>query len=73
MADEPVFFNDQVVGWVTSGAYGHCVQMSLAQAYVDSSVATEDNFTVEILGNMHPASRLAEPPYDPSGSKMRGA
>lgn len=73
VADEPVFHNGNVVGWVTSGAYGHCVEMSLAQAYVDTVVANAEDFSVEILGQMHPAKRLTQPPYDPSGSKMRSA
>ncbi|MCB2099804.1 MAG: GcvT family protein [Rhodobacterales bacterium] len=70
--DEPVLRGDDVVGYVTSAGYGHTVGRSLALAYVDRAVAGEvDGFTVEILGDPRPATRLAQPPVDPSGSRMR--
>ena len=38
-ADEGIWIGDRRVGFVTSGAYGHHVGMSLALAYVDRDVA----------------------------------
>ncbi len=64
-----------VVGWVTSGGYGHWVNMSLAQAYVPSELAQnsdENLFQVEILGRRYPARVAIEPPFDPTGIRMRG-
>ena len=64
----------RVVGWVTSGGYGHSVGKSLAQGYVPtalSSVADSDFFEIEILGKRYPARLLAQPLFDPTGSKMR--
>ena len=64
----------RVVGWVTSGGYGHHVQMSLAQAYLPAPLADcadEDIFEVEILGRRHPARIALEPPFDPTGARMR--
>ncbi len=64
----------RVVGWVTSGGYGHFVEQSLAQAYVPSQLAgrTEVNlFEIEILGIRRPAKIVLEALFDPSGSKMR--
>ena len=65
----------RVVGWVTSGGYGHHVQMSLAQGYVPSELADtgeEGLFQVEILGRRLPARIAVAPPFDPSGARMRG-
>ncbi|MCR9139206.1 MAG: FAD-dependent oxidoreductase [Alphaproteobacteria bacterium] len=65
----------RVVGWVTSGGFGHSVMLSLAQAYVPAGLAerTEANlFQVEILGQRCPARIAMEPPFDPAGEKMRG-
>ncbi len=65
----------RVVGWVTSGGYGHWVKMSLAQAYVPASLserADDDLFQVEILGRRCTARIAVEPPFDPSGERMRG-
>ena len=65
----------RVVGWVTSGGYGHHVGLSLAQAYIPNALAEntgEDLFEVEILGHRFPARILPSPPFDPSGERMRG-
>jgi len=64
----------RVVGWVTSGGYGHSVGRSLAQGYVPVALANvEDNnfFEIEILGKRYKAQLLTEPLFDPTGSKMR--
>jgi len=64
----------RVVGWVTSGGYGHSVQMSLAQGYLPSSLISETplpELQVEILGQRYAAHYLASPPFDPDGSRMR--
>ena len=37
--DEPIWHDGRVVGWVTSGAYGHSVQRSLALGYVPAELA----------------------------------
>ncbi len=70
--DEAISHNGEVVGWVTSGAYGHYVGKSLALGYVPTTLAGETDFAVEILGQIKPAKRLSEAPYDPSGLRMRG-
>jgi dimethylglycine dehydrogenase len=72
VGDEPVFAGDHVVGFVTSGGYGHTVGKSIALAYLEPDLATPDaSLTVEILGERHPARVAPEPLYDPSGARMR--
>lgn len=64
----------RVVGWVTSGGYGHRVGASIAQGYVpaDLAVRTEaDLYQIEILGRRIPARITAAPPFDPDGIRMR--
>ncbi len=63
-----------VVGWVTSGGYGHSVKLSIAQGYIPAGMATQDNtvqFQIEILGKRCAATLLHEPPFDPTGKRMR--
>jgi len=63
-----------VVGWVTSGGYGHFVGKSLAQAYVPAALSGSGEgglFEIEILGNRYPARIALEPPFDPAGERMR--
>ncbi|MEO3385611.1 FAD-dependent oxidoreductase [Mesorhizobium sp. CAU 1741] len=64
-----------VVGWVTSGGYAHFVGKSMAQGYVPAALAEDESeklFEIEILGHRRPARINIEPPFDPSGEKMRG-
>ena len=65
----------RVVGWVTSGGYAHYVEKSMAQGYVPAALAENESeglFEIEILGHRRPARINVEPPFDPSGEKMRG-
>ena len=65
----------RVVGWVTSGGYAHYVEKSMAQGYIPTALAkdaSEGLFEVEILGIRRPARIAIDPPFDPSGEKMRG-
>jgi len=72
MGDEPVWHDSKVVGWVTSGGFGHCVNRSIALAYIPAPLAEHtDGFEVEILGERRRAQRVAHALYDPSGERMR--
>jgi dimethylglycine dehydrogenase len=72
IGDEPIWHRDAVVGWVTSGGFGHRVGRSLALGYVPAAVAAETEFKIEIIGERCDARRLEVAPYDPAGSRMRG-
>ena len=63
----------RVVGWVTSGGYGHFVEKSLAQGYVPVPLLGDSSteYQIEILGKRCKAVIETEPPFDPSGSLMR--
>jgi dimethylglycine dehydrogenase len=72
IGDEPIWHAGRVVGWVTSGGYGHSVQKSLALGYVEREVAGESaGFEVELIGERCPAVRLAGAAFDPDGLRMR--
>jgi dimethylglycine dehydrogenase len=71
--DEPVWHDGKVVGWVTSGGYGHHVGTSIALGYVPAALAQAGGgFAVEILGERRPAALAARPLFDPAGARMRG-
>jgi len=71
--DEAVFHNGECVGYVTSGGYAHYCQKSVAMAYLPIALAESDEqFQIEILGELRSARLQAEPLHDPSGSRMRG-
>jgi dimethylglycine dehydrogenase len=73
LGDEPIWHDGKVVGWVTSGAFGHRVKQSLALGYVPVALASATSgFEIEIIGARHPAQPLTEAAYDANGSRMRG-
>ena len=72
IGDEPIWHDGEVVGWVTSGAYAHHSQRSLALGYVPAALAAPGaTFEVEIIGHRRPARLLDEPVLDPAGERMR--
>jgi dimethylglycine dehydrogenase len=69
---EAVLADRRVIGAVSSGAYGHCVEKSLAFAYIDPEFAAPGTeLQVMILGEPLPARVLAEAVYDPKNERPR--
>ena len=73
MGNEPIWHQDAVVGWVTSGGYAHYVEASVALGYVPAALADARDFEVEVLGHRRPATRAEAPLFDPQGTRMRGS
>ncbi|MBS7690632.1 aminomethyl transferase family protein [Pseudomonas lalucatii] len=70
---EPVLAGDKVVGVVSSGGYGHCVQKSLAFAYVQADQAAVGTaLSVLILGQRRAARVIKAPAFDPQNLRPRG-
>ena len=70
---EPIFLPDGMpVGQVTSGGYGYGVDKSLALGYVRADLAKGGRkFNVSVLGQDHTGTILGEPPFDPTGTRLR--
>ncbi len=74
LGDEPIWHDGKVVGWITSGGYGHFVDASLAQGYVPAELAgiTEPGaFEIELIGDKRKARIITEPLFDPKAERMR--
>ena len=72
IGDEPVWHDGKVVGWVTSGGYGHSVSKSIALAYIPTAlVRPVEEFQVEILGERRRAMLTEHALYDPRGDRLR--
>ena len=73
IGDEPIYHDDEVVGWVTSGGYGHSVGQSIALGYVQrrARAGATTGFAVEIIGERRPPCASRRPPFDPAGTRMR--
>ena len=69
---EPIWHKGELVGFITSGAYGHYTKKSLAMALINSALAEEGcELTTHIVGVECKAKVIAPSPYDPEGLVMR--
>src|SRR6185312_12772053 len=73
LGSEPVRVADRLVGRVTSGGYGYAVERSIAYAYLPAAAAgIGTRVAVEIFGDWVEGEVVAEPLFDPEGSRVRG-
>ncbi len=69
---EPVWADGTLVGFVTSGGYGHSLGKSMALAMIDHDKCAEGTeLEVHIVGVACKARVIAPSPYDPGGKAMR--
>ena len=70
---EPIWSEaGDMVGFITSGAYGHTVKKSLAMALIEPALANEGTAVkVHIVGVERRAKVITPSPYDPDGMAMR--
>lgn len=61
---------DDVVGIITSGAYGHRTRKTLALGYLREPTV-RDNLSVVILGKRRAANILETPPFDPENLRLK--
>ncbi|MEM8580160.1 MAG: glycine cleavage T C-terminal barrel domain-containing protein, partial [Pseudomonadota bacterium] len=71
-AGSSVMTGSDVVGTVTSGAWGHRTGVNLALAFVDPSLAAPNTqVCIDMLGETFPATVIPPGPYDPEFSRVR--
>ena len=69
---EPVWQSGAIVGFITSGGYGHTVGKSLAMALVAPDLAEiGSELSAHIVGAERKARIISPSPYDPAGKAMR--
>ncbi len=69
---EPAVVDGRAVGVTTSGAYGHYTGKSLGFVYVEPEYANPGSqFDIDLLGEPHRATVLAEPVWDPANERLR--
>ena len=69
---EPVLDGKRLVGATASGGYAHTLGHGIALAYVRPELARPGTpLSVEILGDVRPATVLEDPPYDPANERLR--
>ncbi len=69
---ESVKADGRIIGYVTSGGYGHAVGVSIALAYMSAEYAVPGvELGVDLLGRTHRAQVVAAPIYDPANERLR--
>jgi glycine cleavage system T protein len=75
--DEPIWRDGELVGRITSGAYGHTLGRAVGLGYVAHPDGVDDGFVaggrwqLEIAGERVPARAQLTPPYDPKSLRVR--
>ena len=72
VADEPIWKDGTVVGFVTSGGYAHFSKKSVALGFVPTNMIVDGAaFEIEILGEMRAATLFTKVLFDPQSLRMR--
>lgn len=75
--NEPIWRNDELVGHITSGAYGHTLGACIGLGYVhtDHSIKPDEvlhgDYEIEVAGVRIAADVSLKPMYDPDNEKIR--
>ncbi|HEX3906954.1 MAG TPA: FAD-dependent oxidoreductase [Mycobacteriales bacterium] len=73
LGSEPVRVGDRITGRITSGGYGYSVGASIGFGYLDIGDAEPGTaVTVELFGERHGGTVVAEPVFDPAGKRLKG-
>lgn len=69
----PIMLNGEIVGYTTSGGYGHRIERSVALGYIKPAYAIPGKVVqLDLLGTLREATVVQESPYDPSNQILRG-
>ena len=75
--NEPIWRNDEIVGHITSGAYGHTLGACIGLGYVHTDHGVkpdevlEGNYEIEVAGVRYAAEASLRPMFDPKNEKIR--
>jgi len=71
LGKEPVYRDEDCVGYVTSAAYSATVGRCIAYAWLPAATAAGDAVAVDYRGSRYGATVHAEPVVDPEMSRIR--
>ncbi len=78
--NEPIWQDDEIVGYIASGAYGHTLGGCIGLGYVNSANGSDPReriasggFEIEVAGMRASAEASLRPMYDPDNERIRNA
>ncbi|MBO6949131.1 MAG: FAD-dependent oxidoreductase [Rhodospirillales bacterium] len=75
--NEPIYRDGVIVGYLTSGMYGHTLGGAIGLGYVknadgvDAAFVNEGRYEIEVAGRKFAADASLKPMYDPRNEKVR--
>lgn len=75
--NEPIWRDGEIVGHITSGAYGHTLGATVGLGYVsgadvaDTQALLASSYELEVAGERYAATASLKPMYDPDNLKIR--
>ena len=75
--NEPVYIQDKIIGYITSGMYGHHLGGAIGLGYISDNAGIDENyinnnpFEIVVAGKMEPAKGSIRPLYDPKSKRIR--
>ncbi len=72
--NEPIWHEEEIVGHITSAAYGHSLGGCIGLGYVhglDGNPPPLDGYDIEVAGERFAADASIVPMYDPKNEKIR--
>jgi len=79
--NEPIWRNDEIVGYITSGMFGHALGASLGMGYVehedeingvvDADFINSGTYEIEVACKRIPATASLKPFYDPKSERVK--
>jgi 4-methylaminobutanoate oxidase (formaldehyde-forming) len=73
---EPIYRDGAVVGYTTSGAYGHTLGGAIAMGYVNNTDGVHAGFVrsgryeIDVAGKRYSAMAYLRAPYDPGRKRI---
>ena len=74
--NEPVLRDGQIVGYLSSGSYGHHLGGAIGMGYVPCAGETAEQllastYEIDVAGTRVRAEASLKPLYDPTGARMK--
>ncbi len=75
--NEPIYRDGEMVGYLTSGSYGHHLGRAIGLGYVhhpagaDAGFVGSGRYEIEVAGERFPAAASLRPLYDPKSERVK--
>ncbi len=69
--DEPIFKENEIVGYTTSSNFSFVYNKNICLAYVKSEIQDSENFSIEVQGKRYSLHLEKQPLHDPTSKLMR--